>query len=274
MTRLGGYELVITLPYVVAFAAVTAEVTWLAAVDEQRRSRILRSAGTAAGMALGALVVGVGYTWVLTRSWAFVATWEWDAAARLWDRVPVLGAVAAFVAWDLSGWLYHVVGHRTRVGWAAHSPHHSGSDYDLTLGLRQTWAPFHGLLHHPLLALLGFDLRVVVACAAVSNCWQVLEHTAAPLRLPSWVEAAVMSPAAHRHHHGRDGGLVNLGPVLTVWDRLTGTWVPAGAPAPAAYGPARPAPANPVAVELAGWRGLLGTSARRRALLGTVPAST
>ncbi len=161
--------------------------------------------------------------------------------------------MAAFVAWDFSGWVYHVIGHRTRIGWAAHQPHHSGSEYDATLGLRQSWTPFHGLVHHPLLALAGFDLRVVLVCAAVSNCWQVLEHTSLPVRFPRWFAAVVMTPAAHRHHHGRDGGLVSLGPFFTVWDRLAGTWVPAEHPAPLAYGPAVPASANPVTVELAGW---------------------
>ena len=122
--------------------------------------------------------------------------------------------------------------------------------------LRQSWAPFHGLLHHPLLALAGFDIRVVIVCAAVSNCWQVLEHTSLPVRFPRWFEAVVMTPAAHRHHHARGGGLANVGPFLTCWDRLAGTWVPPDAPAPTAYGPSRPAPANPLAIEVAGWRAL------------------
>lgn len=136
------------------------------------------------------------------------------------------------MAWDLSGWVYHLIGHRTRIGWAAHQPHHTREGYDATLGLRQSSAPFHGLLHHPLLALTGFDLRVIVVCAAVSNCWQVLEHTSLPIRFPRWFEANVMTPTAHRHHHGRHGGSVNLGPLFTWWDRLTGTWMSPDVPAP------------------------------------------
>ncbi|HUS62824.1 MAG TPA: sterol desaturase family protein, partial [Acidimicrobiales bacterium] len=162
-----------------------------------------------------------------------------------------------FMAWDLSGWIYHLIGHRTRIGWAAHQPHHSGEGYDATLGLRQSWAPFHGLLHHPLLALAGFDLRVVFVCAAVSNCWQVLEHTSLPIRFPHWFEAVVMTPRAHRHHHGRDGGAANLGPFFTIWDRLTGTWIPPTSPAPTIYGSAATSSANPITIELAGWRALI-----------------
>ena len=180
----------------------------------------------------------------------------------------MLGFVATFVACDLAGWLYHLVGHRTQVGRASHQVHHTGPDDDMTLGLRQTWMPWHGLLqtwmpwhgllHQPLLALAGSELRVVFVCAALSSCWQVLEHTSLPIRFPAWFAAMVMTPGAHRHHHGRDGGLVNLGPCLTVWDRLAGTWVQAEAPAPLAYGPAVPAPTNLVRLELAGWTDLLG----------------
>lgn len=58
-----------------------------------------------------------------------------------WQSHPVVGAVAAFGAWDLAGWVYHVIGHHTRVGWGCPQPHHSGPDFDLTFGLRQAWAP-------------------------------------------------------------------------------------------------------------------------------------
>ncbi len=254
--QLGGvsrYELAVNLPYALAFACVGAEVAWLARRRGPARAAILRSAATATAMAAGALVVGILYTAVLRHLWGVVATLGWEGAASFWSAHPVIGAAVTFVAWDLSGWLYHVIGHRTRVGWAAHRPHHSGEDFDATLGLRQSWAPFHGLVHHPLLALAGFDLRVVFVCAAVSNCWQVLEHTSLPVRFPRWFEAQVMTPAAHRHHHGRDAGAINLGPVFTWWDRLAGTWVSPDVTAPAAYGPAVRASANPVAVELRGW---------------------
>lgn len=256
LSEVSTYELAVSLPYALAFWAVAAEVAWLARRPGPARRAVLTSAATATAMALGALGVGLAYTPVLRLLWNGLAQFRFGPAAALWQAHPVVGVVAAFVAWDLAGWLYHLVGHRTRLGWAAHQPHHSGPGYDATLGLRQSWAPFHGLAFQPLLALAGFDLRVIVVCAAVSNCWQVLEHTSFDIRFPRWFEAVVMTPAAHRHHHGRHGAAVNLGPFLTVWDRLAGTWVAPSKPAPAAYGPALDASANPVTVELAGWRQL------------------
>lgn len=249
------------IPYAIAVAWIGAEVAWLARDPGPTRRRVLRSAGTASVMAAVALVVGTLHSALLHAGWDALAALRIEPLARLWHAHPVLGAAAAFVAWDLAGWLYHLIGHRTRLGWAAHQPHHSGSDYDATLGLRQTWVPFAGLAVQPLLALAGFEWRVIVVCAAVSNGWQVLAHTSLPVRLPGAVAAVVTTPATHRHHHGRDGGDVNLGPVLTVWDRLAGTWVGPDHPAPVAYGPSAPSSSNPLTVELAGWRELWSRAA-------------
>lgn len=254
MDRFTSYALAVNLPYALAIVFVGAEVAWLARERGPRRTGVLRSAITAAGMGGGALAVGVVYTALLRWSWAALAPYRLEVAADLWAAVPMVGGVAAFVAWDAAGWGYHALGHRTRYGWAAHQAHHSGSAYDATVALRQTWAPFHGLLLHPLLALAGFDLRTIVVCAALSNCWQVLEHTSLAVPFPAWFAAQVMTPAAHRHHHGRGSEGVNLGPVFTWWDRLAGTWVSPDTPAPAEYGPVVPASANPLRIQIEGWR--------------------
>jgi sterol desaturase/sphingolipid hydroxylase (fatty acid hydroxylase superfamily) len=247
----------VAVPYAAALALVAAEVAWLARRPGPRRNAVLAAAAVAGVMGLVAVAVGFLYNVVLRFLWNGLASYAWEPAAALWTSQPMLGAVAAFVAWDLAGFLYHLVGHRTRVGWAAHRPHHTGTEFDATLGLRQTWVPFHGLAIHPLLALAAFDLEAVMVCAAVSNSWQILEHTSVPVHFPRWFSAAFMTPAAHRHHHGLGAGLVNLGPVLTVWDRLCGTWRPAEAPAPDRYGLETGISGNPLRLELDGWVELL-----------------
>lgn len=251
------YTLAVSLPYSVAFALVAAEIAWLARRPGPGRKAIFTSAATATFMGGVALLVGCLYAVVMKFLWELVAVAGSDGAAQFWRDHPIVGAAVTFIAWDLSGWVYHVVGHRTRIGWAAHQPHHSGTDFDSTLGLRQTWAPFHGLLIHPLLALFGFDLEAVVVCAAISNSWQVLEHTSLPVRFPRWFSAVVMTPSAHRHHHGRQGGAVNLGPFFTWWDRLAGTWVSGDVPAPEHYGPDHGSN-NPLRIEVQGWLDLFG----------------
>jgi sterol desaturase/sphingolipid hydroxylase (fatty acid hydroxylase superfamily) len=247
------FQIAVAVPYAIALAAVSAEVMWRSRSDR----RILRTARTGAVMMAGAVIVGLVYTSVFRVLWEAVAELRVEPAAALWRAHPIVGGIAAFIAWDASGWLYHVIGHRTRVGWAAHSPHHSGEGFDITLGLRQSWAPFHGLLHHPLLALAGFDFETIVVCSAIANCWQVLEHTSAPVHLPRWLSRHVMTPGAHRRHHALDGDLVNVGPVFTWWDRATGTWVAPEDSTPVILRAAGAAPTGAIGIELAGWRDLL-----------------
>lgn len=253
-----AYALLVNTPYAIALTAVTAEVTWLARRPGPPRRQILASAATAATMGTGAFVVAIAYTGVLRAMWRGVGSLASPTAIAFW-RAHALGAwLVAFVAWDAVGWTYHYIGHHSKIGWAAHQPHHSGEAFDATLGLRQSWAPVHGLVPQSLLALAGFDFRVIVVCAAFSNAWQVLEHTSVRFRFPQFFSAWVMTPDAHRQHHGRDGGGVNLGPVFTCWDRLAGTWLPADTPSPSAYGSVVHGSQNPVTIELAGWKQLFG----------------
>ena len=260
-----AYAIAVNLPYAIAMCAVAAEVAWLARRPGPQRASVLRAARTAVVMAGGAFVVGIAYTAMFRSLWSALSAHRWEAGASFLSAHPVVGALLTFVAWDAAGWVYHLVGHRTRIGWAAHQPHHTGEAFDATLGLRQTWVPFHGLAYQPLLALAGFDVRVLFVCAAISNCWQVLEHTSVRVPWPRWFVAAIMTPDAHRHHHAAGVHAVNLGPVFTVWDRVTGTWLaPWSAPEPVVYGLGDGASTTrPVAIELAGWRALAYSQSRR-----------
>jgi alkylglycerol monooxygenase len=257
VAQLSAQQLVVTITYLLVVGAVVAELMWLRGA---RRDTVRdREAVTAVAMAAGAIAVGVVYTAAFAVLWLAVGSAAPSGLVHVWQRHPAVGLFAAFVAWDAAGFVYHLVGHRTRVGWAAHRPHHTGTRYNVALGLRQSWMPWHGLLITPLVALGGWDLRTIAVCAAVSNLWQLLEHSAAPVPLPAWVRAVVMTPESHRHHHVVDARPVNLGPVLTIWDRLHGTWVPGVVAADAVYGVAEPVSANPLRVELGGWVDLLGT---------------
>lgn len=244
-------DLLATAAVVLIVLAVAAEAMWLGARHGVGR---LAQHPTAVAMAVGSLVVAPWFLRAYGALWPAVAGW----APVRFDH-PVAQAVVAFVAWDAAGFAYHWLGHRTRLGWASHQAHHSGNEYDLSLALRQTWLPLPAVVAFPLVAVAGVPLPVALGCAAVSNLWQALVHTAAPVPVPGWVAALVVTPATHRVHHGAGGQAANLGPVLTIWDRLAGTWCPAPEVAPAM---ASATPAGALAVELRGWRQLVGGDRR------------
>ncbi len=250
------------LGIVVAF--VTIELVVLDRSDPAHRSSRFAAARTAVAMGCGAVLIGVLYGAAFAALWRLTGRFAPRELVAFWDRRPLLEALCAFVAWDFSGWIYHLIGHRTTIGRAAHSPHHSGSHYDASLALRLTWMPWHGLLHHPLLALLGFRLEIILGCLAVSNLAQALAHSATLPPAPRWLGVLVMTPGAHRHHHGPDSAHRNLGPVLTIWDRMAGTWYPPWTTAaqPGTSPTPRDTPVShrgALATELAGWQRLVNS---------------
>jgi sterol desaturase/sphingolipid hydroxylase (fatty acid hydroxylase superfamily) len=112
--------------------------------------------------------------------------------------------------------------------WPMHAVHHSDE--------AMTWLAL--LRKHPLayllalfvdtvpLLLLGLPVWAIAACALVRSSWGYFIHADVPWTLGplgKWF----IAPAAHRLHHIDDLELCgsNYGGVLTLWDRLFGTWI-------------------------------------------------
>lgn len=112
--------------------------------------------------------------------------------------------------------------------WPMHAVHHSDE--------AMTWLAL--LRKHPLayllalfvdsapLLLLGLPIWAIAACALVRSGWGYFIHADLPWTLGP-LGRWVISPAAHRLHHIDDIELCgsNYGGVLTLWDRLLGTWI-------------------------------------------------
>ena len=200
--------------------AVWAE-TMVDLVKVDRWHHRVRDLGAGLMLAVASLPAAAVAGAVAHRAWPVLGSVTPAPVAAV-TRLPVLGFVVAFVVWDGLGWIDHWIGHRTRIGWITHRPHHGGG-FDLTVALRQSPFPLAGIVLLPAVALTAVSFETMAVVLAVSNTWQALIHTHVALPLPRWCEAAVMTPATHRVHHD-GGGLENLGPVLTVWDRAAGTF--------------------------------------------------
>lgn len=247
------HQVLVALTISIVVAAVLAESAWL--VTRRGAEQVLDLATTGA-MAVGSMVTAAAFTSAYVALWPVIGRCAPGRLVELTGTNVVIEVAIVFVAWDAAGYAHHWLGHRTRVGWASHQVHHTGSHYDMTLAWRQSWLPLPALITFPLVALTGGSLAAALGCAAVSNLWQALHHTSIGICAPRWFAACVITPAAHRRHHV-DGGPVNLGPVLTIWDRLGGTWL--GHDRARASLPAAAGSRNPVVLETAGWRALLGS---------------
>lgn len=157
---------------------------------------------------------------------------------RSFGLIPWLG-LDGLAAWavalaglDLAGYAGHRLRHRVGLLWSFHRTHHTDSEVDVTTTLR----------HHPLdvVALVATSAIALLAlgCSAahlagfgllgaVVGMWDHVRFRL-PLRLERALGLLIQTPGLHRMHHSPDRQQTdsNFGLVLTLWDRLFGTFRP------------------------------------------------
>ncbi len=150
---------------------------------------------------------------------------NWIHASVTWS------IIISFLVLDFfGGWLVHLVQHKTLLLWRFHIIHHSDNKVDVTTGLR----------HHPMESILRgifFLLGVMFSGAPMYAVmiFQTLlvfstQFTHANLLLPKYLEGALsyffVSPGMHKVHHHRQLPYTdsNYGAVLSIWDRIFGTF--------------------------------------------------
>ncbi len=156
---------------------------------------------------------------------------------------PLLAALVAFLILDLAGYWLHRVYHHFGVLWRLHRVHHCDLELDYSTTFR----------HHPgevlvsLLVIYGVMATLALAPAQVIpyviavRAAQLLAHSNIRLdaRTESLINLLFVTPGTHQFHHSRKQPQTdsNFGEVLTVWDRLFGTYTcPLSSPEPAAFG--------------------------------------
>jgi lathosterol oxidase len=131
----------------------------------------------------------------------------------------------ALVLLDLGHYAVHWALHRVGPLWELHKVHHSSPTLDWLATTRShllEQALRHGAA--PLLPIAaGFPAPAVALAAGVFALVAVTNHSnlAPPLR---WLEPIFVTPRLHRLHHVPQSSERNLGVVLTLWDRLRGTF--------------------------------------------------
>ncbi|MEY4620259.1 MAG: hypothetical protein RIS65_1431, partial [Pseudomonadota bacterium] len=140
---------------------------------------------------------------------AFITTAALFAAAPFaFGEIPITWGsfLLCFVLDDLRFYVHHRICHRVRWGWAMHVVHHSSTNFNMPIALRQSWMKhFTGtmMLKIPLI-LIGFDPALVVFCGILNATYQFFLHTETIDRLPRWFEYIFNTPSHHRVHHGRN----------------------------------------------------------------------
>lgn len=150
-----------------------------------------------------------------------------EALAGLWRALPELVLLAVAIALiELAAYWRHRLEHQPGL-WRFHATHHADETLHWLSVLRKhPVSKFLEMLVDALpVLLLGLPAWSIVAAQLVRSWWGYFIH--ADLR---WtlgpLGRVLISPAAHRLHHIRDEALMgsNYGNMLTLWDKLFGTW--------------------------------------------------
>lgn len=149
-----------------------------------------------------------------------------------WVNAGVIGTILiSFFVYDLFiGWTAHFVLHQTLVLWRFHTVHHADNNVDATTGLR----------HHPMESVIrgGFFLLATVVAGAPVYALMIYQtilvffiaFTHANISLPSKLDKLLsyffVSPNMHKVHHHWVQPYTdsNYGAVLSIWDRMFGTY--------------------------------------------------
>lgn len=156
---------------------------------------------------------------------------------------PLLAALVAFLVLDLAAYWLHRAYHHFHALWRLHRVHHCELELDFSTTFR----------HHPaevvvsllviyiVMAVLALTPLQVIPYVVAVKTVQLLAHS--NIRLNTRAEALInlffVTPGTHQFHHSTHQPHTdsNFGEVLTLWDRMFGTYTcPRTYPEPSSFG--------------------------------------
>ena len=143
---------------------------------------------------------------------------------------PAAAGVLSFLLLDVSAYWWHVMMHMTQIGWRFHRVHHC----DLSMNISTAYR-FHvlevlasNLFIVSLIWLFGVDLLPFFAYKILFAIIQAFQHSnwALSPKVDKVVRYFIVTPNHHRVHHSQivKETDTNYGSLLTIWDRLFGTF--------------------------------------------------
>lgn len=156
----------------------------------------------------------------------------------------------AFLVIDFAGYWNHRLNHMINVFWNQHVIHHSSEEFNLACALRQPISNIFGYFALLLIpaAIVGVPNEVIAILIPIHLFAQFWYHTQ-HINKMGWLEYIIVTPSQHRVHHAINPEYIdkNLGQILSVWDRLFGTFQEELKDVPPQYGVLKPASTwNPV----------------------------
>jgi sterol desaturase/sphingolipid hydroxylase (fatty acid hydroxylase superfamily) len=154
--------------------------------------------------------------------------WQGIGALKL---PAVAEAILIILLIDLWMYLWHRLNHEIPLLWQFHSVHHSDPTLDVTSSWRFHFLEivFSELLRLPLFMLMGAGIEHLLLYSLLMTPVIEFHHSniSIPPALDRLVRLVIPSPMMHRLHHSRlrSEHNSNYGSMLSLWDRLFGTFL-------------------------------------------------
>lgn len=206
----------IATPLLVILTLIELSITFFER-EEKRLKDML------ANICLGLFVIVTGF---FMKALALVVYTMIYSVAFIKPTSSFLLWVIAFLLCDLVLYIYHLLGHKTRLLWAAHVAHHSSLHYNLSVGFRINFFHlFYRFIFWAPLCLVGITPAMILFLESLTAIWNFLIHTEKIKKL-GLLDLVFNTPSNHRVHHASNPQYIdkNLGGILVIYDRLFGTY--------------------------------------------------
>jgi sterol desaturase/sphingolipid hydroxylase (fatty acid hydroxylase superfamily) len=191
----------------------------------------------------------------------FHFTYEWFNPELNGIRTNLLGYQSFGWAWytwvvcqfldDFTHYWFHRLNHTVRIMWAAHVVHHSSQHFNYGTALRLSWISIADKpLFYMWMPMIGFHPEMVLVCLAIEAIWQFLLHTTYFPKL-KYFNKIFITPREHQVHHGKNLEYLdkNHGAILTLFDKVFGSWKDLDEKIPIEYGITKgPKSYNPITI--------------------------
>jgi sterol desaturase/sphingolipid hydroxylase (fatty acid hydroxylase superfamily) len=225
---------------------VLVEVLYGAFVKNQKHNVMDTVSSLSSGLtniikdSLGLVLVLVSYPFLVENLSLFKIKTTW----LVW--------VLAFIVIDFAGYWNHRLSHHINIFWNQHVIHHSSEEFNLACALRQSISNLVGYFAILLIpaAILGVPNEVIAILAPLHLFAQFWYHTQHIGKM-GWLEYIFVTPSQHRVHHAINPEYIdkNLGQILSIWDRIFGTFQEELNEVPPQYGVLKPAATwNPILI--------------------------
>ena len=230
------YARIGAIVFAVSMAASLLEMFWLTVVS--KRESFLHAYGqplkNTVFLELSSFVLPTLGTLGFALLGAELAPWPLADGWHVW--------FIGLLVFEFWYWVQHWLGHKVRLLWCIHAPHHAPDTLTSLIGLGRNILelPYLGFFLGFMTAICGVPVEVVFFISLVDGVWGKFLHVSPKLVPGKYgpLEYVLQTPSWHRVHHAKNVRYMdtNYTSITLFWDWLFGTLEPLRDDEPVIYG--------------------------------------